>query len=81
MWQYKIPLTALLLYQSYISFRVAQSTYYSSRQKAIQIGPIWLVPLVVALICHVILASMRRPLRGRDREFVRDDNVNPPGMG
>ena len=76
-----VLLTLLLVYQFYVSVRVARSTYYSQRQKAIQFLLIWVIPLAAALMCHIVLASTRRSPRGGDPNFVRDDNVNPPGIG
>ena len=80
-WGIQLLVGLVVIYQVYVSIHVARSGYYSKRQKAIQICLVWIIPLVAALACHAILASTRRSLGGRDPNFVRDDNVNPPGIG
>ena len=69
------------IYQFYVSICVVRASYYSPRQKAIQIAAIWIIPLLAAITCHAVLVSTRRPVRGGDPNFVRDDSVNPPGIG
>jgi hypothetical protein len=76
-----ILLGFLVLYQVFVSALVVRSSYYSQRQKAIQLVLIWLIPFFAAATCHAVVASTRRPVRGDDPNFVRDDSVNPPGMG
>jgi hypothetical protein len=74
-------LLPMAVYQAYVSFRVVRSGYYSTQQKAVQLLLIWLLPLFAAVLSHRILASMHKPIHGSDANFVRDDAVNPPGIG
>ena len=76
-----VVLGALLLYQLFVSARVMLSQGYSRSQKIMQLLLIWLVPLLGAAMCQVVLSADRKPSVPRDPAFTPDGGGNPAGAG
>ena len=74
-------LLAVIAYQLFVTVRVVRSDQYSSTQRIVQAILIWLVPLVGAVICHVVLFTDRQSPQRRDDNFVPATDNNPPGIG
>jgi len=64
-----IAITAALAYQAFVSVLVVRAIEYERHQKLIQLGLIWLVPVLGAGIVHVFAWSHRQPAREYDRNF------------
>jgi ACR3 family arsenite efflux pump ArsB len=79
-----VIITALLLvviaYQVYVTVRVVKSDQYSPTQRMLQIALVWLVPVVGAAICHVVLFTDQSTQK-RDDRFIPATDENPPGIG
>ena len=70
-------LAALALYQLYVSVRVLASGLYSGAQKGMQLGLIWLLPMLGALLCHLLLAADAENSQARERAGKRDTAFTP----
>lgn len=44
-------------YQLYVSWRVCQSEYYAGNQRTLQLIIVWLVPVIGAIACHLMLSA------------------------
>lgn len=71
----------LTAYQLYVTLRVILSALYSRTQKGLQAAVIWLVPLLGALVCHIVLSSATRHSRPNEAAFTSDEGGNPSGIG
>jgi hypothetical protein len=74
-------LLALIAYQVFVTIAVLKADQYSPRQRIVQTFLIWVVPLVGAAVCHVVLFTDRQPSTKRDDRFTPATDENPPGIG
>ena len=71
---------AIVLYQLFVTARIAFSRRYSGTQRALQVAIIWLVPFFGAVLCHAFVDSDAESTRPRDTSFTADGGSNPPGI-
>lgn len=75
----KVALGALILFNVYISIRLASYSGYSIFQKAWQLLIIGLLPIVGALLVHSLIVVPRGV--ETDHGFTQEGGDNPPGTG
>lgn len=75
----KVALGALILFNVYVSIRLASYSSYSIFQKGWQLLIIWLLPIVGALLVHSLIIVPRGV--ETDHGFTQDGGGNPPGAG
>ena len=63
----------VLVYQLYVTIRVARSAEYSRRQRMIQTMLIWFLPLLGAAFCHTVLYTTTDRSQPTDRKYLEDD--------
>jgi hypothetical protein len=51
----------IAIYQLYVTVRVLRSERYSSHQRIVQTCVIWLIPVLGAVICHLVLGFRDTP--------------------
>jgi len=67
-------------YQIYVTVRVVKSDKYTKGQRTAQTLLIWFVPVLGAVVCHLVLTTRVAPGPKRDPAFIQDPGNNPPGM-
>lgn len=76
--------SGVLLYQLYVTIRVARAAEYSGRQRMVQTILIWLLPFLGAAFCHTVLYTTIDRTQPTDRKYLEDDpldGLNIPGGG
>lgn len=48
-----------LLYQSYVTYRVVNSSYFDISQVKLQLLLIWLIPIIGAALCHMAIQDSK----------------------
>ena len=71
----------VILYQGYVSLKIALHRSFSRKQKAYQLLLVWLVPLIGAAVVHVFFSADSAPQKVHDTRFFTDGGNNPPGIG
>lgn len=74
-------ITVVVLYQMYVSVRIAWYRGYTRKQKAIQLILTWLIPFFGAVVLHAFLAADLSQHKKLDTSFLPDGGNNPPGTG
>jgi hypothetical protein len=49
---------SVVVYQAYVSRRIMHAPYYTNQQRLWQIMIIWVLPLIGAALCHLMLNEM-----------------------
>ena len=76
----EIVIAVVVLFQAYVSLRIAFYGGYTRTQKAIQILIAWFVPLLGAVVVYLFLTSDKSPSKPLDTRFTPDGGNNPPGI-
>lgn len=66
----------VLIYQLYVTIRVARAAEYSHRQKMVQTVLIWLLPFLGAALCHTVLYTATDRSRPTDKKYLEDDPLD-----
>ncbi len=66
---FSIGIFGVVLYQIFVTVRLAKFTGYSTAQKIGQSLLIWFVPLLGAWIVHLVIRMTQAPAAKADREF------------
>jgi hypothetical protein len=76
-----VAITLVVLYQAFVSIRIAWYRGYTWKQKALQLVLIWLVPFLGAAVLHAFLSADLSSAKKLDTRFFTDGGNNPPGIG
>jgi hypothetical protein len=68
--------SGVLLYQLYVTIRVARAAEYSRRQRMVQTILIWLLPFLGAALCHTVLYTTTDRSRPTDKKYLEDDPLD-----
>lgn len=67
-------ISGILVYQLYVTIRVAGAAEYSHRQRMVQAILIWSFPLLGAVFCHTVLYTTTDRSRPTDKKSLEDYN-------
>jgi hypothetical protein len=75
-----------IAYQLYVTNRVVRAAEYTRRQRITQAIVIWLLPLLGAGFCHLVMYTTTDRSRPMDKKYLEDDpldgfNVRHEGRG
>jgi CRP-like cAMP-binding protein len=68
--------SGILVYQLFVTIRVARAAEYSRRQRMVQTILIWLFPLLGAALCHTVLYTTTDRSRPTDKKYLEDDPLD-----
>lgn len=68
--------SGVLLYQLYVTIRVARAAEYSRRQRMVQTILIWVLPFLGAALCHTVLYTTTDRSRPTDKKYLEDDPLD-----
>lgn len=68
-----IAASAVTLYQVFVTVRLIRFAGYSPLQKTAQVFLIWFVPLIGALVVHLVIRGTEKSVTAADRNFTPQD--------
>lgn len=74
-----IVASIVLAYKYYVSLLVWRTRFYEPRQKRIQLLVIWILPVLGALVCHVVVRTHGDKCVPRDSQVKHYDEVEEYG--